>query len=137
MIEKENRDDCFMQAVAALNMWTNEFANKASQAAMIEAMCNSGYRSQSEDVFSSSLVEHVCPHKRLCLSALVGRVVLLRGIKRYLFYIHIIHSLVFLDVHCFQLTCNYVNGCYYLAFYLFSMQFYKSMGMAYIGRAYE
>ena len=63
VIETENRDDCFMQAVTALNMWTNEFGNKASQAAMIKAMCNIGCRSQAEDVFSSSLVEHVCPHK--------------------------------------------------------------------------
>ncbi|XP_062499564.1 uncharacterized protein LOC134176901 [Corticium candelabrum] len=63
VIEKENRDDCFMQAVTALNMWTNEFGNKASQAAMIKAMCNISCRSQAEDVFSSSLVEHICPHK--------------------------------------------------------------------------
>ena len=63
VIEKENRDDCFMQAVTALNMWTNEFGNKASQAAMIKAMCNISCRAQAEDVFSSSLVEHVCPHK--------------------------------------------------------------------------
>ncbi|XP_062499687.1 uncharacterized protein LOC134177004 [Corticium candelabrum] len=63
VIEKENRDDCFMQAVTALNMWTNEFGNKASQAAMIKAMCNISCRSQAEDVFSSSLVEHVYPHK--------------------------------------------------------------------------
>ena len=63
VIEKENRDDCFMQAVAALNMWTNEFGNKASQAAMIKAMCNISCRAQAEDVFSISLVEHICPHK--------------------------------------------------------------------------
>ena len=62
-IEIENRDDCIMQAVTALNMWINEFCDKATQAAMINAMCNIGCRSHAEDVFSRSLVAYVCPMK--------------------------------------------------------------------------
>ena len=62
-IEIENRDDCFMQAVTALNMWTDAFCDEATQAAMINAMCNIGCRSHAEDVFSRSLVARVCPMK--------------------------------------------------------------------------
>ena len=63
VIEIENKDDCYIQAVTALRMWTNKVGDEATQAAMISAMCTIGCRSQAEDVFSTNLVEHVCPCK--------------------------------------------------------------------------
>ena len=72
-IERDIRDDCYRQAVKALQMWTDEFCDEAIQAALINAMCSIGCRSQAEDVFSRSLVSHVCPMKGLCLSSLVAR----------------------------------------------------------------
>ena len=61
-IEMENRDDCFMQVVTELNMWTDQFGNTANHATMIRAMCAIGCRSLAEDVFSCRLVELVCQH---------------------------------------------------------------------------
>ena len=63
LIQRDVKDNSFMQAVTALRMWTNEFGEKANQAAMIRAMCTIGCRSQAADVFNTSLVQHVCPHK--------------------------------------------------------------------------
>ena len=62
-IERDIRDDCYRQAVKALCMWTDEFGDEANQAAMIWTMCSMGCRSQAEDVFSRSLVSHVCSLK--------------------------------------------------------------------------
>ena len=50
MLEKENKDDCFMQAVTALDTWTNVFGDEANREAIIRAMYNIGCRSQAEDV---------------------------------------------------------------------------------------
>ena len=63
MIENDIRDNCNRQAVKSLHMWTNEFGDEANQAAMIRAMRSIGCRSQAEGVSSTSLVQHVCPHK--------------------------------------------------------------------------
>ena len=63
IIEKDNRDDCHIQAVKALRMWTNEFGDKANQAAMIRGLCTIGCRFQAVEVFSHNVVEHVCPSK--------------------------------------------------------------------------
>ena len=63
VLEMENKDDCIMQAVTALNMWINELGDEANQAAMIRAMCSIGCTSQAEDVFSRSLVAHICSLK--------------------------------------------------------------------------
>ena len=61
VIEKENKDDCFMQTLTALNMWTDECGDRANQEAMIMAMCAIGCRSQAIAVFERELVDHVCP----------------------------------------------------------------------------
>ncbi|XP_062511066.1 uncharacterized protein LOC134186976 [Corticium candelabrum] len=58
---KDENSDIDIQAVTALHKWTDEFGDRANQAAMIRAMCTIGCRSQAEAVFSSILVEHVCP----------------------------------------------------------------------------
>ena len=58
---KDENNDIFTQAVTALRKWTDEFGDRANQAAMIHAMCAIGCRSQAEAVFGGSLVEHVCP----------------------------------------------------------------------------
>ena len=50
VIQIENKDDCYIQAVTASGMWTTEFGKDANQAAMIRAMCSIGCRSQAEDV---------------------------------------------------------------------------------------
>ena len=60
-IKDENRDDIFCQCRAALEMWTNNFTDKANRRSVIQAMCEIDYRSQSVAVFGHDLVQHVCP----------------------------------------------------------------------------
>ncbi|XP_062515407.1 uncharacterized protein LOC134190885 [Corticium candelabrum] len=53
----------YMQARKALDVWTKERGNAASQQLLIKSMCKIHWRLQAEEVFGRELVQYVSPQK--------------------------------------------------------------------------
>jgi hypothetical protein len=60
--EIKNRNDnksASMLARRAIQMWRDHFHRNATQAAVIKALCKSGFRRQAGEIFKDELVDHV------------------------------------------------------------------------------
>ena len=58
---KKTHDGPFLQAQAALAMWSDHFHGKATQYKVIKALCRVGCRAQAMEVFKDALVDFVAP----------------------------------------------------------------------------